>query len=305
MVTRTRTASGGLGHRLHQFVCELGQTSECPCVGGVFHSGIACGVAAHECGMVLAHDLVVDCLLFPGGNGGNHRATFEVNPPQNVFSRMKPLRLLFTALILLITHATNAQVVSVFLSEGSVAINADASVVGPTSLLLYPEDAFQFSEDAQGFLQEDDGQIQWVELSNLNTFEALLEAGEEEGFFSQIMHLIFTEGVILDEDEVEMAGAVRGFGMAGGDVAMRFQQRWNSFRIASDTLVIKAEAYGDLVEKLRCFGSSGDAPSLVKSSLEVGQSQLRNLAFMHCRLRGPSDVWSQKWSGLMQSRRKS
>ena len=177
---------------------------------------------------------------------------------------MKPLRLLFMALILLTPHATNAQVVSVFLSEGSVSINEDAFVAGPTSLLLYPEDAFQFSEDAQGFLQEDDGQIQWVELSNLNTFEALLEAGEEEGFFSQIMHLIFTEGVILDEDEVEMAGAVRGFGMAGGDVAMRFQQRWNGFRIASDTLVVKAEAYGDLVENCGVSGSSGDAPSSVK-----------------------------------------
>lgn len=178
---------------------------------------------------------------------------------------MKPLRLLFTVLILLTTYATNAQVVSVFLSEGSVAINEDASITGPTSLLLYPEDAFQFSEGAQGFLQEDDGQIQWVELSNLNTFDALLEAGEEEGFFGQIMHLIFTEGVILDEDEVEMAGAVRGFGMAGGDVAMRFQQRWNGFRIASDTLVIKAEAYGELVENCSVSGSSGDASSLVKA----------------------------------------
>ena len=178
---------------------------------------------------------------------------------------MKPLRLLFTALILLTTHATNAQVVSVFLSEGSVSINEGASIASPTSLLLYPEDAFQFSEDAQGFLQEDDGQIQWVELSNLNTFEALLEAGEEEGFFGQIMHLIFTEGVILDEDEVEMAGAVRGFGMAGGVVAMRFQQRWNGFRIASDTLVIKAEAYGELVENCSVSASSGDVPSLVKA----------------------------------------
>lgn len=178
---------------------------------------------------------------------------------------MKPLRLLFTALILLTPHATNAQVVSVFLSEGSVSINEGASIAGPTSLLLYPEDVFQFSEDAQGFLQEDDGQIQWVELSNLNTFEALLEAGEEEGFFGQIMHLIFTEGVILDEDEVEMAGAVRGFGMAGGDVAMRFQQRWNGIRIASDTLVIKAEAYGELIENCGVLGSSGDASSLVKA----------------------------------------
>lgn len=181
---------------------------------------------------------------------------------------MKSLPLLCKALILLTTLAANAQVVSVFLSEGSVAINEEASVAGPTSLLLYPEDAFQFSENAQGFLQEDDGQIQWVELSNLNTFEALLEAGEEEGFFGQFMHLIFTEGVILDEDEVEMAGAVRGFGMSGGDVAMRFQQRWNGFRIASDTLVIKAEAYGDLVENCGVSGSSGDAPSLVKAQPE-------------------------------------
>ena len=178
---------------------------------------------------------------------------------------MKPLRLLSTVLILLATHATNAQVVSVFLSEGSVVINEDASIAGPTSLLLYSEDAFEFSEDAQGFLQEDGGQIQWVELSNLNTFEALLEAGEKEGFFIQIMHLIFTEGVILDEDEVEMAGAVRGFGMAGGDVAMRFQQRWNGFRIASDTLVIRAEAFGAMVKNCGVSGSSGDAPSLVKA----------------------------------------
>ena len=178
---------------------------------------------------------------------------------------MKHLRLLFTAIILSATQTTDAQVVSVFLSEGSVTINEDASIAGPTSLLLYPVDAFQFSEYAQGFLQEDDGEIQWVDLSNLNTIEALLEAGEEEGFFSQIMHLIFTEGVILDEDEVEMAGAVRGFGMAGGDVATRFQQRWNGFRIASDTLVIKAEAYGELVENCGVSGSSGDAPSLVKA----------------------------------------
>jgi hypothetical protein len=176
---------------------------------------------------------------------------------------MKPLRLLFVALILSATQTTDAQVVSVFLSEGSVAINEDASIAGPTSLLLYPEDAFQFSKDALGFLQEDDGQIQWVELSNLNTFEALLRAGEEEGFFSQIMHLIFTEGVILDEDEVEMAGAVRGFGMGGGGVAMRFLQRWNGFRIASDTLVIKAAAYGDLVENCSVSRSSRDAPSSV------------------------------------------
>lgn len=64
---------------------------------------------------------------------------------------MKHLRLLFTAMILSATQTTDAQVVSVFLSEGSVTINEDASIAGPTSLLLYPVDAFQFSEYAQGF----------------------------------------------------------------------------------------------------------------------------------------------------------
>lgn len=176
---------------------------------------------------------------------------------------MKHLRHLFTAMILSATQTTDAQVVSVFLSHGSVAINEDASIAGPISLLLYPEDAFHFSANAEGFVQEEDGQIQWVELSNLNTFDALLKVGEEEGFFSQIMHLIFTEGVILDEDEVEMAGAVRGFGMAGGDVVIRFQQRWNGFRTASDTLLIKAEAYGELVEHCSISGSAGESSSSV------------------------------------------
>ena len=159
---------------------------------------------------------------------------------------------------------TYGQEVFVQLERGSLRLGDAMPLTSPLKASIKSETEFQFSNPSEGLVKIGDSDPVWSDLSGISSFQVLLEQGAPEvGFFDQVIKLLFQDGIAEQQQEFEMAAAVRGFG-SGGEIPIVTRERlWEGVLLCSDSLLMARGTEPDQMPQL-FFLEGGSEPTPAK-----------------------------------------
>ena len=161
---------------------------------------------------------------------------------------------------------THGQEVFVQLERGYLMFGDAKPLTSPLKTSITKELDFQFSNPSEGLVKIGDSDPVWSDLSGISSFQVLLEHGEPEvGFFDQVIKLLFQDGIAEQQQEFEMAAAVRGFGSGGEIPVVTSERLWDGVLLCSDSLYMARGMRADQMPQL-FFLADGSHLTAVKCS---------------------------------------